>query len=368
MAGQYFAKVPFGYSRNQTDRHKLAVDSSTAIIVRRIFDLCLSGYGYEKIAKTLANEEIPTPSEHFGRPRPTAHHAPYDWQYGTIRTILTNPVYLGHTVQGKSTSLDFKNKKPIKLPTEQWVRVDNTHEPIVTQETWDIVQGLIGKRKRSTKKGPPHIFAGLLRCPDCDNTLAKDSRDKFSCWQYKVKGKEHCTNHHITLEQLKTAVLTSIQTISIELRQDKDSFIAKLSSKNASQRQQKAMLTKKERDKTAKRLSEIPGLVKKAFEHNASGKLPDEIYTEMIAAYKTEREGLTAKLEALNATVAEDERESSGIAEFVGLVEKYLDPKELDGAMTHELIEKIVVHQAEKLDGQRSQRIDIFYRYVGIII
>lgn len=213
-AGQYISKVPYGYLRSPADRHKLIVDEEAAAVVRRIYDMMISGVGYDKIAKTLANEKILTPAAYSGTVRRSDHHSPYDWHYSAVRTILTNPTYLGHCVQGRFTSVSFKVKDPIKVPKEQWIKVENTHEAIIPQEVWDMAQGIIHKRKRSVKNGEPHIFAGLLRCHDCGNTLAKNAKGIFSCWQYKTKGKEHCTNHHITLERLSAAVLTSIQAIS----------------------------------------------------------------------------------------------------------------------------------------------------------
>ncbi len=193
-AGQYIALVPFGYRRSPLDKHKLVIDEEAAAIIRRIFDMAAAGNGYERIAKTLTNERVLTPTALDGRKSVSPHKRPFDWHYSTIRTILNNEAYLGHTVQGRYTTVSYKVKKVVKIPEEQWARVPNTHEPIIGQKLWDTVQGLVHKRKRSTKRGAPHIFAGLLRCADCGNTLSKNNKDVFGCWQYRTKGKSSYHN------------------------------------------------------------------------------------------------------------------------------------------------------------------------------
>lgn len=364
-AGQYIAQVPFGYKRNPLDKHKLMIDEEAAKVVRRIYDMAAVGDGYERIAKILTNEKTLTPTAHYGRKSWSPHKRPYDWHYSTVRTILNNAAYLGHTVQGRYTTVSYKVKKVVKIPQEQWVCVENTHEPIISQKVWDMAQGLIHKRKRSTKRGAPHIFAGLLRCADCGNTLSKNAQDIFGCWQFRTKGKGNCTNHHITMEKLKAAVLASIRKVSEEIRQDKDGFISRLSGIGNKQRRLKIEAAQRERSKIEKRLPEILILIQKAFEQNAGGKLPDDIYADMMDGYKTERDGLTAKLDSLKAIITEAEQESGNINEFTEIITKYIDIQELDSAIVHELIEKIVVHQAQRIDGQRKQEIDIYYRFVG---
>ncbi len=364
-AGQYIAKVPYGYVRSPLDKHKLVVDEEAAAIVRHIFDMAASGDGYERIARTLANERIPTPTVHAGQARKSPHHAEYDWHYSAVRTILNNPTYLGHAVQGRYTTVSYKVKKVVRIPQEQWVCVENTHEPIIEQKLWDVVQGIIHKRKRSTKRGAPHIFAGLLRCSDCGNTLAKNSKGVFSCWQYKVKGKEHCTNHHITMERLTAAVLASVREVSAAVRKDRDGFVTRLAGIGEKQKRQKTEAARKERSRISKRLVDIGVHVKKAFEQNTGGKLPDELYADIVAGYRQERADLTARLDTLDSVIAEAEQESTRIDEFVELITRYIDVQGLDKAIVHELIEKIVVHQAQRIDGQRTQQIDIYYRFVG---
>jgi hypothetical protein len=279
--------------------------------------------------------------------------------------MLNNAEYLGHTVQGRYTTVSYKVKKVVKIPQDQWVCVENTHEAIIEQKVWNMVQGMIHKRKRSVKRGEPHIFAGLLRCSDCGSTLSKNAQNVFGCWQYRTKGKGNCTNHHITMERLKAAVLASVRNVSEEIRRDKDGFISRLSGMGDRQGRLKIEAAQRERNKIQKRLPEILILIQKAFEQNAGGKLPDDIYADMMNGYKLERDSLNEKLNGLIATITEAEKENGNIQEFTELIEKYIDTQELDSAIVHELIEKIVVHQAQRIDGQRTQQIDIYYRFIG---
>ncbi len=160
--------------------------------------------------------------------------------------------------------------------------------------------------------------------------------------------------------------MASIHKVSEEIRQDKERFISRLSGIGDRQRQLKTEAAHRERSKTEKRLAEIFVLIQKAFEQNVRGKLPDDIYANIMDGYKTERDSLTIKLDGLKATIGETEKESGNIHEFMELLEKYIDIQELDSAIVHELIEKVVVHQAYKNDDrQRFQQIDIYYRFVG---
>ena len=366
-AGQFISTVPHGYKRNPVDRHRLIVDEEAAAVIRRIFNMAITGDGYERIAKILANEKVLTPTAYAGHVPRTKNTTPYDWYYSTIRTILHNETYLGHTVQGRCTRISYKVKTVVNVPKEQWVRVENTHEPIISQGTWDMAQGIIHKRKRPTKKGEPHIFVGMLKCSDCDSALAKGSKGNLSCHRYKTQGKGACTNHHITMERLCITVLASIRAVSAEIREDRAGFIERLSGIEAKQKQREREAAGKAQGKVEKRLGEIPALIKAAFEKNATGVLPDDLFTEMMVEYKREREELTAKLDTLNAIIHEAEEKASGINEFVGLIEKYIDIEVLDRALVHELIEKIVVHQTVKVSGQRTQQVDIYYRFLGKI-
>lgn len=366
-AGQYLGGVPYGYQRNPENAHRLVPDEETAPVVRRIFDMAVDGLGHEKIARTLALERIPTPAAYSGRKTRKEHYTPYDWNFTTVREILNNPVYLGHTYQGRYATISFKIKQVERVPADQWIKVENTHEPLVTQNVWDMAHKAMQSRKRSTKKGTPHMFAGLLKCADCGFTLAKDSRDNFTCLRYKMYGRENCTSHYIPMKKLYMVVLASVQAVTEEIQGDRDEFIERLSGIGERQQRQRTEAAYKEKNRIEKRLAELPKLLKRAFEQNVAEKLPDSLYETMLSEYSGEETELTTRLESINAAIGEAEASGAGIRNFVTLVEKYTEVKELNSEILHELIEKIVVHQTELVDGQKVQQIDIYYRFIGQI-
>jgi len=366
-AGQYIGNTPYGYAKDANDKHKLIPDEVTAPIVRRIFDLAIAGNGYRKIARVLTDEQILCPGEHSGRKSKKAWRLPYEWNYTTVRTIIENQVYLGHSVQCRTTKLSHKVNKTLALPENQWIRVENTHEPLVSQSIWDMAQSACETRTRSTKTGEPHIFAGLLRCGDCDSRMAKGDKESFSCQRYKLYGKNTCTSHYVSGKRLSAAVLASIKDVSETVRRDRKGFVKRFSAITDQQRKYRTTTMTKECGEVEKRLAQLPGLIKSAFEQNASGILTDDIYAEIVNGYKAEREALTAKLDNLTAAIAKVQSDSEGLNEFLALIERYANIKELDSAIVHELIEKIAVYQSEAVDGKKAQQIDIYYRFIGKI-
>ncbi|BDF72708.1 recombinase [Oscillospiraceae bacterium] len=365
--GEYLGPGLYGYCKDPNDRHKLVPDPDTAPVVRRIFSMVCGGYGFCKVARELSNEGIPTPGAVKGHGPRTGYHRPTDWHFPTVRAIVMNPMYLGHTIHGVQKKLNYKSSKMIQMPEENWIVVEGTHEPLISRETWDLAHKVISTRSKPTGKGTPHIFSGLLKCGTCGATMAKDSGNGFSCQRYKVYGKEQCTNHRITMEQLNTVVLASIRDVSEEVRADRDGFIERLTGKGLEGQRAACETARRERHKLEKRLSEIGPLVKKAFEKNAADLLPDDVYTALIEDYAAEKEDVIARLADLDAKIVEMEQETEGPEKFVALVEQYTDIQALDRDILHALIEKIVIHQGYKDQGVKHQEVDIYFRFIGRI-
>lgn len=365
--GEYLGAGLYGYLKRPDDKHRLIPDEETAPIVQRIFSMAANGYGFQKIARAFSNEKIPTPGTVKGGTRRADYHKSTDWNFPTIRAILNNPMYLGCVIHGRTKKLGYKSDIIRPVPEEKWIVVEGTHEPLITQELWDLAHQVIKKRSKPMKTGEPHIFSGLLKCADCGSTMAKDGVNGFSCQRYKVYGKEQCSNHRITMENLSAVVLASIQKISNEIKQNRDSFIARLSSKGKQKEQLALDSFKKERRKLDNRHSEIALLIKKAFEKNALGTLPDDIYKSLIDDYAAEKEDIQRRLNLLDDRIFQMEQETKTVNNFVSLIEKYTDIQELDRDILHTLIEKIVIYQGYSENGNRYQQIDIHYRFVGQI-
>lgn len=367
--GHYLARPPYGYMQSHEDKHKLIPDPDTAPTVRRIFDLATAGNGYKSIAYILTDDKITIPSIYADQKRDRPQNLlPYDWSYVSVRNIIHNTAYLGHCYQLKYTKISYKIKKRVKRSESEWVKAENTHPPLVTQELWDLAQESVQRRRKVTKDKEPHIFSGMVKCADCGSTLLKNGMS-LVCRQYSQYGKRVCESHRISINCLSAIVLASVQSTLAEIQSDRDTFVDRLSGIGENQRRQRLQGAIKERDKTAKRLDLIPTLIQKAFEQNVAGKLPDDLYSEMVNGYQHERVELAAKREELTATIEQVEQDSAGLQRFLELVDKYTNVQELDRALINNLIDKIVIHlpEIDPLSGKKNQRITIYYRFVGRI-
>lgn len=202
--GQFIgSKAPFGYKIDPNDRHHLIVDEPAAQVVKRIFRLASEGVGYNKMAKIFREEKVLTPIAYFNLNNPDYFKSDYwrkefDWHVTSIRAILNNEVYLGKLVYGKQRNKSMKSKEKVRNPKEDWIVVENCHEPIITQELWDTVHKILNAKHCPAKAGEVQMFAGLLYCSDCGHCLTYSQKQRkdgsyhgaYSCWMYKTHGKE----------------------------------------------------------------------------------------------------------------------------------------------------------------------------------
>lgn len=223
--GQFIgSKAPFGYKIDPNDRHHLIVDEPAAQVVKRIFRLASEGVGYNKMAKIFREEKVLTPIAYFNLNNPDYFKSDYwrkefDWHVTSIRAILNNEVYLGKLVYGKQRNKSMKSKEKVRNPKEDWIVVENCHEPIITQELWDTVHKILNAKHRPAKAGEVQMFAGLLYCSDCGHCLTYSQKQRkdgsyhgaYSCWMYKTHGKEYCASHYITFDTIYELVLIDIQ-------------------------------------------------------------------------------------------------------------------------------------------------------------
>lgn len=282
--------------------------------------------------------------------------------------MISNPVYLGKLVYGRSRKVSYKSKKVVDTPEESHIITEGTHEALVSQSIWDLANEVAGRHKKTTT-GRVNIFSGLLYCQDCGTSITQ-TKNGYVCRRYRQFGKESengCTSHRISNKVLCAAVLASIQEVTEEARKDRDGLIARLS--GAGQKKQQAALTaaKKEQCRLEKRLAEIGELIRKALEKNALGGLPDDLYNSLIDGYSKERAELTPRLEAVTIKVTELQRETDNVTQFVELAEQYADIKELDQDLVHRLIDRIEIEESYKENGIRYQVVDIYFRFVGKI-
>ena len=378
--GQFIgSKAPFGYKIDPNDRHHLIVDEPAAQVVKRIFRLASEGVGYNKMAKIFREEKVLTPIAYFNLNNPDYFKSDYwrkefDWHVTSIRAILNNEVYLGKLVYGKQRNKSMKSKEKVRNPKEDWIVVENCHEPIITQELWDTVHKILNAKHRPAKVGEVQMFAGLLYCSDCGHCLTYSQKQRkdgsyhgaYSCWMYKTHGKEYCASHYITFDNIYNLVLIDIQRNLFQYRNNTDKFKSILSRKYQSDSQKQAEQITLEYEQKQKRCEELDKIISRLYEDNVLGRIGDERYESMSQSYELEQVEIKKALPILKSKIDELKRQSDCADNFINVIKKYTIIDKLDAAILNELIDKIVVHHKEQAeDGRTFQQIEIYYRFVG---
>lgn len=368
-------QVPYGYVRDADGN--LLVDEDTAPIVKLIFQLAAEGNGPGKIARTLREMEIVTPGtlefQRTGRTKRYDPDNPCFWYSSTISKILVQQEYLGHTVNFKTTKKSYKSKKKIENPKEKWVIFENTHEALISQEQWDIVQKNRQQRRRPTRMGDMGMFSGLLFCADCGHTLNLNrtkswarEQDNYTCGAYK-QGKGKCSAHYIRATVLEQLVLENLREVISFAREDEEEFVRQaMENKMALHRQEQAQ-AKRLLEQQTRRMSEIDTIIKRLYEDHVIGKLTDDRFAKMSADYEQEQEALQISTDQLREVVEASERQTVNMDSFLKIVRKYTVPDKLFPELLNALVEKIVVHAPDKSSGHRIQQIDIHYNFIGEI-
>lgn len=369
--------VPYGYKKDENDRTKWVIDETSAEVVKEIYNLFIQGHGTFEIARILTKRNIMTPAEYFisvGRKFPSKlQKFKHQWNPTTVASILDRQEYIGDTVNFKYTIRSYKDKTKVPIPKEDWQIFKNTHEPIIDEYTWNIAQQLRNNRKKPTRSGKKSIFSGLLFCNDCGKKMYFQSpvtdlnaKEHYRCSSYK-KNVSLCTSHWITDEVLQSLVLENIQKVVAYMKNFEDLFIKEQLAKSTQDELKQITKNKKELEQAKKRIIEIDNLFMHIYEDNISGKITDERFRSLSFNYDNEQKELKIKIEQLSKEINNTEKKTTDLTQFISNVKKYTEITELTPEILNELIEKILVHQAEKVNGKKVQEIDIYYRGVGII-
>ena len=380
-AGMYLGgHAPFGYLKDPNDRHHLIIDPPAADVVREIFRMFADGIGYVRMTKILRERNILNPQAYFNQNNPDYYknrdywRKPYDWHATSIRAILKNPVYLGQVVFGRTKTKGFFDKTRVATPQEEWVVTENAHEALISQELWDTVHQMMNARRRENSKGEVQPFAGLVKCANCGSSLnvsydkRKEKYTGFSCWVYKNYGKQRCTSHAIGWKTLNELVLEDIRRNAYIAKAATSEYMDMLVAAKTEKKQAEVDRCKRELKKVDKRISDLTKILNKLYEDMAMEKISEERYQAMAPGYEREQEVLKVQREKLVAEISRSEEVYENIEKFLPVIWKYTDIKELNAHILNELIEKIVVH--EKVvdeDGTKSQRVDIYYKFIGCV-
>ena len=377
MSGEPLTTMPpYGYMKNPDNPKEWIIDEPAAEIVKRIFSMCVSGDGPSKIARILTEEKIPTPSEYWrdcGRNVNALTEQPNKWNTTTVVTILERREYIGDTVNFRTTTKSFKNKKKIDKPKEEWKVFENTHPAIISRETFDLVQELRKNKRRPSREGKTSMFSGLMYCHDCGSKMyfctAKnfdETQSWFTCSKSR-KNKDACSSHFIREMQVGFSVLKNMQNIFRYVQYNEERFAEMLLSKSKEDEKKELSSKRRELEKASKRIDELNNLFLRAYEDKVSGKLSDERYEFLYSFYENERKELNERIPVLKNEISEGTKQTSDIEKFIAKVKQITELEYLTPELVHEFISKIEVHAPYRKNGKRHQQIDICYRDIGIL-
>ena len=378
-AGEPMGPPPYGYKKDPDDPKRWIVDEEAAQVVRRVFRMTLDGYGTEQIATIFSEEKILTPIAYWrekgvNRPGKSKLRGPYMWNSSTITHILSLQEYCGDILNFKTYSKSYKNKKRLANDRENWVIFQDVHEPIIERAVFEQVQQKRGKiRKRRTHEGERNMFSGLLVCADCGHNLhfhfnqGNPDIKYFNCSNYKGNRGTCTSTHYVRVDFLEQVVLGEIRRLTKFASQFEDEFVKAVIGHSQQAEATDRKLKEKELKALQARDEELDGLFERIYEDNVSGKLSDDRFARMSRRYEEEQKELAEKIKALCAEIDKQNSQSMTTDMFISLVRKYTRARKLTPRMLNELIEKIEVFNAEKVDGVWEQRLRIHYNCVGAI-
>ena len=370
--------VIYGYLWNEA-RDQWLVDPEAADVVKRIFAMTIEGYGPYQIASKLKEEKILIPSAYLaqhgeGVNKNKTFKDVYGWGSSTICNILEKREYLGHTINFK-TRKHFKDKKSHYVPEDEWTIFENTHEAIIDQQTFDLVQKIRGNVRRYPDGwGEAAPLTGLLYCADCGGKMYVHRTNngkrisQYTCSQYsKVPVGKLCTTQHRINEDVVLSLISEmLKAIAEYAKHDRAEFVRVVQEAQSSQQTAEV---KKQRTRLAtakQRVSELEVLLCKIYEDNILGKLSDSRYATLDAQYEKEQTELTAEISALEKAVKSYEKHEKDADRFIDLIDKYENFDKLTIAMLNEFIEKILVHERDRKGSiQTTQEVEIYFNFVG---
>ena len=379
-AGEPMGLPPYGYMKNPDGSKSWVVDEEAAAVVRRIFSMTMDGIGPHQIADILASENILIPTSYWqskGIGRPGAKNTlSCQWKSSTIVSILTKQEYCGDVLNFKTYSKSYKNKKRIVNDRENWVVFKDVHEPIVDRSVWETIQERRSRKTRKKQKsdGEKNMFAGLLVCADCGSNLwyhfnqANPEIEYFNCSGYN-KGKRKICNstHYIRVDFLEKVVLGEIRRLTKLATQYESEFAKIVMGHSIKAAEQERQLKQKELHTLNARNEELDNLFEHIYEDNVSGKISDDRFAKLSVKYESEQKEITARIKELETELNTEKSKAVTADMFMASVRKYTRARKLTPRMLNELIEKIEVHQSEKIDGKTVQQLTIHYNCIGNI-
>lgn len=365
---------PFGFIKDEENKTKWVIDEEAAKIVRHVFDLCYNGLGPTQIAKRLRAEKVLTPSAYNAQKKALSFDKdPYRWSQRTVSYMLEKSEYVGHTENFKTIAKGIRSKNRIRTDKSQHLIFENTHPAIVDQYVFDTVQEIRKNKRHPTATGKISIFSGKVFCADCGAKLHfqtcrsnPKSADSFTCANYR-SNTGTCSAHYIREVTLENLVLRHIQNVLSYVQQFEASFVEQELNKSHREFQQSLKQAKADIVALKRRDEDLDVLFKRIYEDMVSGRLSAARYDKLSTDYEVEQNQIREKIEHLQTFIDAGEQEQQDLMQFLETVRKYTDPKELSAELLNDLIDRIVVHAPDRSSGKRRQKVEIYYKAVGII-
>lgn len=391
-SGVHLSSTPcYGYRKDPNDKHKWLIDDEAAEVVRMIYQLCIDGNGTQQISRILSERQIETPAYHaakngVGRYRYNIEALePYNWNSQSVKQILSRPEYLGYTVNFRTSSKSYKEHKNIINSPDKWAMFEGTQEPIIDPLTYQLAQKLLKTHRRADTLGESNPLTGLVFCADCGakmyNHRAKPfinrhgkrepGFDGYDCSAYKLTNrgtrKAKCKSHHISTKALREVILYTIKNVCKYAIEDRDAFVRKVRQEAETRNTIAVQEGKTRYSLDKKRLQELDGIYKKLYESYATGIISEDKFKMLSESYEEEQKDLKESIQIYEKEIAIEKKTDDDIDKFYDLVDRYTSFEELTTKMLNEFVEKVLVHKAEKIDGKRIQKVEVYLNFIGMI-
>lgn len=380
--GEPLSQPPYGYMKSPENKKKWIIDPEAATVVKSIFKMCIDGKGNETIARELQENEVLIPmaywrSKGLNRGGKKTQTNPYKWCKTTVQKILSQQEYCGDIINFKIYSKSFKNKRRIENSKENWAVFKDVNEPIIDRETFEIVQKFISKTKRRAPKkenGERSIFNGLIYCGDCHSKMRYHTSTSnkeihyFTCSDNKVDYRGKCPGrHYVRADALEEVVKLELRRLVEMLEIDESYFARLLLRKNDEEREKDKKFLEMELQKAIARSNTVSQLYEKLYEDNVIGKVSDEWFVELSHKYEKERMNLKAKIADIRHKIEELKNNNSEYEKFISAIRRFMQMDNLTSPLLRELIDHIDIFETEGTGKSRTQRIVIYYRFIGYI-
>lgn len=380
--GEPLSQPPYGYMKSPENKKKWIIDPEAATVVKSIFKMCLDGKGNETIARELQENEVLIPmaywrSKGLNRGGKKTQTNPYKWCKTTIQKILSQQEYCGDIINFKTYSKSFKNKTRYENSKENWAVFKDVNEPIIDRETFETVQKFISKTKRRAPKkenGERSIFNGLIYCGDCHSKMRYHTSTSnkgihyFTCSDNKVDYRGKCPGrHYVRADALEEVVKLELRRLVEMLEIDESYFAQLILRKNDKEREKDKKFLESELQKAIARSGTVSQLYEKLYEDNVIGKVSDEWFVELSHKYEKERMDLKAKIADTRHKIEELKNTNSEYGKFISAIRRFMQMDNLTSPLLRELIDHIDIFETEGTGKSRTQRIVIYYRFIGYI-